>query len=47
MALRYAKSTIFSWVNLNTVVPSKGDSDALLFCLRLLSKTLTFTLHLS
>ena len=29
-----------------TVVPTKSDSD-LIFCLQLLSKSLTFTIHLS
>ena len=33
-------------VRLDTVLPTKSDSDVIL-CLRLLSKTLTCTLHLS
>ena len=36
----------FSLSSLVTVVPTKSDSDVI-FCLKLLSKTLTCTLHLS
>ena len=33
-------------VNVATILPAKSDSDVV-FCLQLLSKTLTFTIHLS
>ena len=50
-ALRITLLYIYIWLNTSnespsTVLPSKSDSDVI-FCLQLLSKTLTFTLHLS
>ena len=41
-----SKHTFMELIDLVTVVPTKSDSDVI-FCLQLLSETLTCTLHLS